>query len=38
LVKWFDSLAVLKLQGGVPQMQTKVVEDPCGQQIQSSNN
>jgi hypothetical protein len=38
LVKWFDSLAVLKLQGGVPQMQTKVVEDPCGQQIQSNNN
>ena len=27
-----------RLQGGVPQIQTKVVEDPCGQQIQSSNN
>jgi hypothetical protein len=38
LVKWFDSLAVLRLQGGVPQLQAKVVEDPCGQQIQSNNN
>jgi hypothetical protein len=38
LVKWFDSLAVLKLQGGVPQIQKKAVEDPCGQQVQSANN
>ncbi len=32
LVKWFDGLAVLKLQGGAPQLQTQVVEDPCGQE------
>ena len=38
LLKWFDGLAVLKLDGGVPKLQTKVVEDPCGQQIQSTNN
>jgi hypothetical protein len=38
LVKWFDSLAVLKLQGGVPQIQKQVVEDPCGKQAPSTNN
>ncbi len=38
LLKWFDGLAVLKLEGGVPKLQSKVVEDPCGQQVQSTNN
>jgi len=38
LVKWFDGLAVLKLHGGVPKIQSNVVEDPCGKQIQKTNN
>ncbi len=32
LIKWFDSVAVVQLAGGVPQLQTKVVEDPCGRE------
>lgn len=32
LVKWFDGVAVLKAANGIPQVQTKVVEDPCGRQ------
>ncbi|HEX5415648.1 MAG TPA: hypothetical protein VFZ25_08270, partial [Chloroflexota bacterium] len=32
LVKWFDGVAVLEATNGVPQIQTKVVEDPCGRQ------
>ena len=38
LVKWFDGMAVLKLQGGVPAIQTKVVEDPCGVQVSPAND
>lgn len=30
LEKWFDSVAVVKVVGGVPQLQSKVVEDACG--------
>lgn len=37
LVKWFDSVAVLKMVGGVPQIQTQVVEDPCGRQTLPGN-
>ena len=32
LKKWFEGVAVVKVEGGLPQMQTKVVEDPCGRQ------
>ncbi|MGH2457442.1 MAG: hypothetical protein ACRDIY_01080 [Chloroflexota bacterium] len=32
LIKWFDSVAVVQIKGGVPQMQTRMVEDPCGRE------
>ncbi len=32
LLKWFDSVAVVRVDGGVPRLQSKVVEDPCGRE------
>jgi hypothetical protein len=32
LQKWFDSVAVVQVEGGVPRLQAKVVEDPCGRE------
>jgi len=37
LDKWFDGVAVVKVQGGVPKLQTAVVEDPCGQETGPTN-
>jgi hypothetical protein len=36
LQKWFDGVAVLKLQQGTPKLQTAAVEDPCGVEIQAN--
>lgn len=32
LEKWFEGVAVLQVKGGVAQLQSRVVEDPCGRQ------
>ena len=37
LQKWFEGLAVLRVEHGVPRLQTTVLEDPCGRQTELDN-